>query len=1743
MPPRFAPCIQRALWAAGCGLAVALFANVLKADGNRLTYLDASDPYYASRDLPALATPQWIGEPGVEAVIILAIDDMRGHEKWEAYLRPILERLKKIDGRAPVSIMTNQVPPDEPHLQRWLAEGVSLETHTKTHPCPLLAKGDLAASKKTYEDCVDQLAAIPRSHPVAFRMPCCDSLNTVSPRFFSEIFNSTTPAGNYLAIDSSVFQLFTANDPRLPHDRVLDGEGRERFRRYLPADRAFVNRIDDYPYPYVIGRLCWEFPCIAPSDWESFHLQGANNPRLVADLQAAIDCTVAKQGAFTLVFHPHGWIRNDQVIELIDHAVSTHGGKVKFLSFREALARLEKNLLAGQSLRAAPQGGDNGVRLLDLDQDRFLDVVIGNEQVRKTRVWSPQTNNWTESEFPCQLIARNSAGNDRDTCARFGVVRPDGAASVIVAEEARRGAWTFAEGRWKQDDELLAGLSIVPAGRPATEALPVTTGAEGRDRGVRLRDLDRDGVCELIVANDKQQAIFGFDAKQNAWNRLPFVLPEGSAIVDAQGRDAGLRFVDVDEDAYDDVVFSNDDHYSLDLFHSINTGWSRRVLVGKAGDNADAIPRIVTSGTNNGAWFAAEHMYVVNERTDKIKDLVDQRAFAKWLKDVEPESKSPAASLRALRARPGFTVDLVAAEPLVVDPVAFDWGPDGRMWVAEMRDYPTGMDADGKPGGVIKCLEDTDDDGHYDRATEFLTDVAFPNSVKVWRKGVIVTCAPDILYAEDTDGDGRADVREVLLHGFGEGNQQHRVNGLTYGLDNWLHCANGDSGGQIESMKTGDKVPLSFRDFRFQPDDGRLDLLLGQSQFTRVRDNAGNWFGCSNSEPLYQFVLEDRYLRRNRQVATPNARIDVSVAPGAAPVFPLSRTMPRFNDLNVVNRFTSACGATVYQDDLFGPGFAGNSYVSEPVHNLVHREVMTRDGVRYTSRRADDEQQSEFLASSDNWFRPTMLRTGPDGALWVADMYRAVIEHPEYIPVDWQKRLNLRAGDDMGRIYRVYPVDRPPRKFMRLDRLDTAGLVAALTSPNGWQRDMAQQMLIWRDDRAAVPLLKQLIVARDESTNKDASSAGVQALARLHALCTLDGLNAIDEEVLLAALADAHPTVRRQAIRLSESWFARSPRVAESAQRLADDTHEMVRLQLAYSMGEWADPRAGETLGALAVADADDMYISAAIVSSIGRPQLDGVVKAVLAKTSDNQRPAELLQKLLTLATIFENHRSLVALLAAVAVPQDSGYADWQVEALSGLLDTLDRKSLSLAKFRSQADHDVQVGLDRIRPIFDWARDTVKNDKAAEADRLAALTLLAHGFEEQQQDIDLLASLLSPRASSSLQSAAVAALAKLDDDRVPTVLLAGWKGYGAELRGQVLDVLLRRESLINVLLDKIDAGQILVSEIDAARRQRLREYRDKNVHARVEKLFATDAVSNRQAVIDEYRAALAMPGDPTRGKAIFKKTCSVCHRLEDVGTAVGPDLAALTDKSSAALLVAILDPNRAVESKFGNYTAVTSAGLTYTGMLAAETGASITLVGQEGKQTTILRSDLEELAASGRSLMPEGMEKDLPPRDFADLIAYLSGLRPPRRVFVGNEPKVVEPEGFRGEFWLLADDCEIYGDTLAYEPVYRNLGMWGSTTDHAVWTFDVKKAGKYVVRIDYACEESVAGNPYQLIVGDTVFAGKVPSTGNWDTYRQLSLGRLSLKPGRYQAVLRPDGALTGYLMDLKSVRITPVGPD
>ena len=237
-------------------------ALINPSEGNRFAYLDDfANPYWVDRASPKLTTPQWIGEAGVEAAAVLSIDDMRSIEPYQTFIEPILQSLEAAGGRAPLSIFTNTIDPNEPQLQAWLKRGVSIEVHTIDHPCPLLKDSDFDQAKSTVHRCVDLLNGIPKMTPVTYRMPCCDSMNSVSTRFYQEILRPTTPTGRFLTSDSSVFQVFTAADPDLPRELFIGPDGEHRFTKYLPLGKDFVNHIADYPYPYLIGDLSWQFPC------------------------------------------------------------------------------------------------------------------------------------------------------------------------------------------------------------------------------------------------------------------------------------------------------------------------------------------------------------------------------------------------------------------------------------------------------------------------------------------------------------------------------------------------------------------------------------------------------------------------------------------------------------------------------------------------------------------------------------------------------------------------------------------------------------------------------------------------------------------------------------------------------------------------------------------------------------------------------------------------------------------------------------------------------------------------------------------------------------------------------------------------------------------------------------------------------------------------------------------------------------------------------------------------------------------------------------------------------------------------------------------------------------------------------------------------------------------------------------------------------------------------------------------
>ena len=380
-------------------------------------------------------------------------------------------------------------------------------------------------------------------------------------------------------------------------------------------------------------------------------------------------------------------------------------------------------------------------------------------------------------------------------------------------------------------------------------------------------------------------------------------------------------------------------------------------------------------------------------------------------------------------------------------------------------------------------------------------------------------------------------------------------------------------------------------------------------------------------------------------------------------------------------------------------------------------------------------------------------------------MYRAVIEHPQWIPRETQKKLDLRAGHDKGRIYRVYPTGTRPRTIPRLDRLNTAGLVAALDSPSGWQRDMAQQMLLWRDDRKAAPLLEKLAVSS-------------RPLARLHALYTLNGLDCLTPAVLIKALSDAHPGVRRHAVKLCETRLAASIDLGKALLARVEDADVTVRLQLAFTLGEWKDDRAGRALGQLLRRGEGDRFLHAAAMSSLNRDNLDAVLQAVLESGSP---PASLIEALMRQASAMGNDRAIVTLMERIASVPKGETPGWRLPVLAGLLDGLEERGSSLARLSKEGGKDVQAAVARLAGLFAFARKNAV-EAGSETERIHCLPLLGRGVDRFKEDRDLLASLLRPQTPEAVQSGAASALARLGGAEVPALLVHGWKGYSPRLR-------------------------------------------------------------------------------------------------------------------------------------------------------------------------------------------------------------------------------------------------------------------------------------------------------------------------------------------------------------------------
>jgi putative membrane-bound dehydrogenase-like protein len=1045
----------------------------------------------------------------------------------------------------------------------------------------------------------------------------------------------------------------------------------------------------------------------------------------------------------------------------------------------------------------------------------------------------------------------------------------------------------------------------------------------------------------------KQSGIVGFHARKNLerldrGEKLPATLPYRISTW-TFGEDLAMVFL-----AGEVVV-----DYSLRLKKELDS--SRLWVTAYANDVPCYIPsrRILQEGgyeAESSLWYYDRPARLAPEIEDLIiktvHDLLPKNFVADPRKAEFPPPKSPAEALAAFRTKADLAVELVAAEPLVVDPVAIDWGADGRLWVVEMHDYPTGMDGKFKPGGRVKVLRNTN--GKYDKATLFLDHLPFPTGIMAWKRGALICAAPDILYAEDTDGDGKADLVQTNLTGFATHNYQARVNSLTWGLDGWVYGASGLFGGRIKSLATGKEVDLSGRDFRMKPDSGEIEPVAGLSQQGRVRDDWDDWFGCDNSTLVWHFPMPDHYIRRNPYVPAPEPRVYPVKDADPNRLFPASHTLERFNDPSHVNHTTSACGIEIYRDELLGLDYYGNAFVCEPVHNLVHRLVLEPDGATFAARRAPDEQQSEFLASTDNWFRPVQVRTGPDGALWIVDMYRFVIEHPRWIPPERLAKLDVRAGADQGRIYRVYPRGKKLRPIHDLTRMSTAELAASLDNPNGPVRDLLHRELL---SRQGVPL---------ERISKIVTN-GTYPAARGQALWLLKQQGRTE----YAALTDKDSGVRRQALKLTGSL----PKAVLS--NGSPFTERREQFQLALSLGDQRNESAATILSSLIPEAKNDRWLKAAILSS-AVPHLVPLLETLC---HDNNADPDLLEKLVTTA-VRANNRDAIDRALNAAVPRTGETAtEQQFKLASVILDA------------QQATPSIDPA--RFQPVFLQAR------QAAPAGSSAAIPLLGRDRENLEPDVTLLVNL------AAQHPAALQRLRQIRDPLVARQVLGIWPTLSPALRQKFVDVLATREEWSTQLRAAIEQKTVSVAEIPLATRQRLR--------------LVASTGTDRAEVLAKYKGVSDLAPVPAQGSAIFEKNCATCHAFRSTGHAVGPNLAEFAGKSVDDFLVAILDPNAAIEPKFVAYEVEMKDGRSFGGIVRGETATSLTLVQPNGIEERLLRGEIKELRASTLSLMPDGLEQAIAPQDMADLIAWLKQGAPAPFGSASAEQTARAREAFRKE--------------------------------------------------------------------------------------------------------------------------------
>lgn len=953
-------------------------------------------------------------------------------------------------------------------------------------------------------------------------------------------------------------------------------------------------------------------------------------------------------------------------------------------------------------------------------------------------------------------------------------------------------------------------------------------------------------------------------------------------------------------------------------------------------------------------------------------------------------SCSKTKSVEGFEIESDFNFEKVASEPLIVDPVDLEFNENGDAMVLEMPGYPYE-----KSQSRILVLKDKNEDGVYDSSIVFAENLRMANSFMPYKKGVLVAAPPYLFHLQDKNQDYKVEKIDTLMGGFSMGNLQHNFNALTYGIDNWIYAANGGNDGSPYWWgDSTNKLDLRGQDFRFNLETHQLERL-GESSggFGLAMDEYGRFFETHNLTHISHLVFPDRY-RLGKSLLTEHTLQNISDHDdnGLARVFPIGEQEERVNHPEQSGYFSGSCGATYYGGGAFGNKYKNTVWIADVVLNLIHVDKIACKGASFEATRLI--KQKEFLASRDRAFRPVNMSVGPEGAMYVVDIYRKVIEHPEWIPDEIEKKLDMTAGTNQGRIYRISPLDGT-EKFDSKAFKKLAGQISALSNPNQWIRNTAHRLL----------MENPITIKTEKELRKLLSSQNT--FARLHALWILGYSGKLENDELLTALNDKIPEIRENVLKISEAYFSKNELLFLECLTLMHDKDQRVRMQAALSISTLEESAAIYQKNTQKIFDAilnaaklpmDDWNIAA--ITIVAKSKSAEIFRLLLKQKSNNPK---LLASLALNSN--ENAEKIEFILKSLS---ETNLNDKNKEDIIKQLNTNTEKlkGTKIAPFIEKMETEAsigllkeiatlrnKVGLNNSPQFITYSKEAAKNvlnSTFSDSIRIQYLGLL--DFLPYAQKSSILFECLKNSQPLKLQEGALRQLANYKEPEIGKKVVTIWKDLSPQTRRYASDLLLYIESNHDALLTGLENGSINIGEMnfDLERRRTLLWWTDnENTKRRAKKLFNDSGVTNRQEAINKMKPALSLKGDVNKGREVFLNTCSSCHIYGSIGKEVGPVLTEINRKSKSTILHEILDPNAAVDPKFVNHAVETKSGILHMGIIANESDKSLTIKKIGGEKININKSDIKSFRSLGTSLMMEGFENSLSNQQMADLLEFL----------------------------------------------------------------------------------------------------------------------------------------------------------